>query len=123
MNDAKFRKHDRVRLRDEFRRVYASQAYAADGVLVLRGCPNEAGRPRLGLSLSRKVGPAVVRNRWKRLIREAFRKHRDRFPYALDIVVRPKKGAAADYAAIARSLPELAARLHRNIQRAARPNS
>jgi ribonuclease P protein component len=49
---------------------------------------------RLGLSVSRKVGNAVVRNRWKRLIREAFRLHilTDETIKGLDLVVIPQKG-------------------------------
>ena len=44
-------------------------------------------RSRLGLSIGRKVGPAHVRNRWKRAIREAFRLHRHRLPDAYDLVI------------------------------------
>jgi ribonuclease P protein component len=53
--------------------------------------PNEAGRPRLGLSVSRRVGKAVTRNRIKRLIREAFRlgQHDWHGAYDLVVVVRP----------------------------------
>ena len=44
-------------------------------------------RSRLGLSIGRKVGPAHERNRWKRAIREAFRRHRHRLPDAYDLVI------------------------------------
>ena len=78
MNSARFPKSARVRKQDDFVRVYSTNAYAADGVLVVQvGKNTEDENCRLGLSVSRKVGNAVVRNRWKRLIREVFRKCRE----------------------------------------------
>ncbi len=44
-------------------------------------------RSRLGLSIGLRVGPAYVRNRWKRAIREAFRLHRHTLPDAYDLVI------------------------------------
>jgi len=56
---------------------------------------NDRGRARLGLAISRKVSPkAVVRNRLKRLIREAFRQHQAELA-ALDFVVVGRPGMAA----------------------------
>ncbi len=54
--------------------------------------PNDLSYSRLGLSVSRKVGNAVKRNRVKRLIRELFRKNKDKFPKGYDIVFIPRKG-------------------------------
>jgi ribonuclease P protein component len=116
MSDESFPKACHLRKAAEFERVYANDTYAADGVLVVNAATNDLGISRLGLSISRKYGPAVVRNRWKRLIREAFRKSRQQLPAGLDLVVRPKKGAQPVYADVAGSLPKLVAKLGRRLR-------
>jgi ribonuclease P protein component len=59
------------------------------------------------LSISKQVGNAVVRNRWKRRIREAFRCRQQHHLGGFDIVVRSRKGAACDSHAIDTSLNQL----------------
>ena len=110
-----FSKHDRVRRQGEFDLVYQGNVHAADEVLVVLARRNELSRSRLGLSVSRRVGCAVVRNRWKRLIREAFRLQRKELPLGLDLVVRPRRGATPDFDAILASLPKLVTRIHRKL--------
>ena len=110
-----FPKQVRLRKQAEFDRVFGGQAYAADDVLVMNGCWNELGQTRIGLSVSRKVGNAVMRNRWKRLIREAFRLQQSELPRGLDIVIRPRRGAAPDFRSIRVSLRSLAERIARKL--------
>lgn len=52
------------------------------------------GAARLGITVSRRVGKAVQRNRVKRLLREAFRLQKQRFPRGLDLVLIARPAAA-----------------------------
>lgn len=113
----RFRPEDRVRKQADFDRIYQARVFATDDVLVVNADVNGLDRSRLGLSVSRKVGNAVVRNRWKRLIREAFRLSRASLPIGYDFVVRPQKGATPEFAAIGASLVALASRLEKRVAR------
>jgi len=119
MSDHSFSRKSRIRTPAEFDRIYKARNFAADDVLVVNGDANGLAHPRLGLSVSKKVGNAVVRNRWKRLIREAFRLSQEKLPPGIDLVVRPQKGAEPVLAAIADSLIALAGRIARRVSRSA----
>lgn len=58
----------------------------------LYALPNNAGRPRLGLTVSRRIGGAVERNRVKRVLREVFRRNRCVLAAPLDLVVVARSG-------------------------------
>jgi ribonuclease P protein component len=108
----------RLRSRDDFRRVYERRCSAADGRLVVLGLENGQPHSRLGLSVSRKVGNAVVRNRWKRLLRESFRKTRSQLPAGLDLIVIPRAAATPDLSGLMESLPRLVQQVARKLRRA-----
>jgi len=102
----RFARADRLRDSRDFNRLSRGGKRSASGEFVLLAAPGEAPENRrLGISVSRKVGNAVVRNRIKRGVREWFRRERTSLPESLDLVViaRPKArrligGAAIDLA-------------------------
>lgn len=84
-----------IRKNREFNRVYryGNRLYG-DGFAVIY-MSNQKQWSRLGISVQRKVGGAVQRNRIKRVIREVFRKNRHLFPQNADVVVTVRPGFAA----------------------------
>lgn len=115
MGDRRFLPAYRIRRQADFQRAYRRRCTASDNLLLVFGCPNGLPHPRLGLSVSRKIGKAVVRNRWKRLLREAFRLSRQRLPAGIDLVVVPRGPADPELCDLLESLPPLAARVARKL--------
>jgi ribonuclease P protein component len=107
---ADFRFPQRLRLKTpaQFQAVYARKKSAADGLLVVYAGPNGLPHPRVGLSVGKKVGGAVVRNRVKRLLREAFRLSRAELPAGVDLILIPRVGVTPTLGHLQKSLVRLA---------------
>ena len=101
-----------LKLNHVFRRLYGRGKSAVNPCLALYCRKNNLGYTRLGITVGVKLGKAVVRNRTRRRIREAYRLHEDRFlpGYDLVVVARVKAGHSR-YREIERSLLSLAGKL------------
>ena len=84
----------RLRRRREYLALQRSGRRRHTASFVVLEAPAAGALSRLGVTVSSRVGDAVVRNRVKRLVREIFRERRLEMPAALDLVVIAKPQAA-----------------------------
>jgi ribonuclease P protein component len=122
MTSFRFRPHEHLRRPEDFRRVFERRRSVSDAWLIVYGCENALPHLRLGLSVSRKFGPANHRNRLRRLYREAFRLTRDHLPAGLDLVLIPRTAQAPSLADLKEALPRLVGQVARKLAREARPS-
>ncbi len=80
-------KNRRLIRNSEFREIMDGGVCARDDTLIVYAAANDCGWERLGVSVGIRSGSAVVRNRLKRLIREAFRLSRSKTAAGVDYVV------------------------------------
>lgn len=92
----RLRHRERLRRRADYLRCYRTGRRRHGDLAILYHAPNDLGHPRIGITASRKVGKAVVRQRLKRRTREIYRRWEQRASLAaLDLVVHLKPGAGA----------------------------
>jgi len=120
MPSQRFPKKMRLLHAKEFELVFSTRVSAGNSFLVLYGAANDVGHPRLGLTVPRRVGGAVLRNRWKRLLREAFRLQQHELP-AIDFVCVPRAATAPDLCQLMASFAALAERIERKLKPGAKP--
>ena len=97
-----------LKLNHIFRRLYRTSG-VADGLLVLYARKNRTDGNRVGVTVSKKLGKAHVRNRTRRRLREIYRLNEHRFARGYDIVVVARSAAVdADFAVLERAYLNLA---------------
>lgn len=119
-----FPKSARIVKSDDFTVIIRHGEYAADDVLVVNvrwalGAQNSPAK--LGISIPKKTGNAVVRNRWKRWIRESFRTQREGLPHGVELIVRPKRDAQGSFATVDKSIRNTVTRAVRKLKKAFEP--
>jgi ribonuclease P protein component len=118
--DQRFLRQYRIVRPTDFALVYQHRRSASDEWLLVFGRKNELPYSRIGLSVGRSVGNAVTRNRWKRLLREAFRLQRSELPEGIDLVVVPRGKAEPALGQLQHSLAHLARRVAKKLAEAKR---
>ena len=104
----RFRPWEKLHTRREFTQVFSrGRRFTAHG-LRFRFLRNDRTACRLGLTVSRRIGKAVYRNRVRRLLREGYRLSKHRFRGAFDIVVLPIPAQALTLERVKRAFQALA---------------
>jgi ribonuclease P protein component len=122
----------RLRRHADYSRVYAGSRkqfgkqmgyfflLRAEPAAGLRGSPEPAHGPRVGLTVGKPMGPAVERNRIKRRMREAVRRQISLLTLPVDVVLHPRRAVLdLEFAALEREV----AAVFRAVERAAQPQA
>lgn len=117
----RFSQESKIKRSGDFQSVYRARIRVYNERLTICCRPVSPGAPsRLGLSVSKKVGKAFVRNRWKRLLREAFRLRRRELPVGFDFIAIPTPQARVpSFAILADDLLKLTRRCVRKAEKRA----
>ena len=111
MEKQTFDRYERIRKKRDYVAIYERGVRRYSKHFTIIECRNQEGIRRLGITVSKKVGIAVQRNRIKRLLREFFRLNKSRFSFSQDIVIIAKKDAhTLAYRDVCRELENLLVR-------------
>ncbi|MDZ7379320.1 MAG: ribonuclease P protein component [candidate division KSB1 bacterium] len=94
MADQRLRPVERLRCPGAYRRVFEQGEKLVGSLFILYVLPTGEMYSRLGLAVSKRIGNAVVRNRIKRCLREAFRRHKALLMPACDVVCVARRSAS-----------------------------
>src|ERR1700678_4313640 len=111
----RFLRHEHLRRPAEFKQVYDRRRSTADDWLIVYVRENGLPHLRLGMSVSRKFGGAVRRNRARRLYREAFRLTTHEMPAGFDLILIPRKTEFPDLEYLKKALPQLVGAIARRM--------
>src|SRR5262245_7411399 len=116
MRRLRFRRRQHLRRPADYARIYALRCAVRQRSLTVFGSPNGGGPTRLGFSVSKKHGKAVVRNRLRRLFREAFRLRQHELPEGLDLVLVPGQVQDVTLVEIEKALVQAAEKLAQRLK-------
>lgn len=115
MKAQSFRRAEKVTSKSNYRIIYEQGVRRSSRFFTIITCGNPDRVTRLGITVTKKTGNAVFRNRTKRLIREFFRRNKNLFPAGHDVVVMAKRNLPPlSYQETEQELTEL---FHRKIGR------
>jgi ribonuclease P protein component len=116
MKKLTLKKSERIRKRRSYLQIYQHGKRSFTKHFTIVVSENDLDFPRLGVTVTKKIGNAVKRNRIKRLIREFFRLNKDRFKASQDIVIIAKGNTSSmKYADVCRELGVLLTKEPQNI--------
>lgn len=93
LSDFSFGKAQRILSITDFSRIKKLGKRKTSASFILLQLANKTGKRRLGIIVTKKIGKASVRNKWKRCLREFFRQNKDIFPESMDNLFIVKRGS------------------------------
>lgn len=121
MSDQRFRSWEHLKREGDFRLTFDRKRSVSDERLIIYARENGLEHNRLGMSVSRKVGPAVVRNKLRRLYREAFRLTKAELPTGMDLILIPRGTNPPNLIELMESLRKLIPQAAQKLARDAKP--